>query len=331
MKKVIFLVGAVLFLVFAFVFFSFKSTPQYSVLQLAKAYKNHDLELAGKYIDINGLSQQISDAGVELLRQELEKPSDKPQNQWEKLGWDAAASFIKEALPSMGQKIKDEVKQAIIDSVEGKPQEKSSIPRFQTISLRDLLPGGKVKIVNEGAIRRLSLPNERGELLTFRMRKEDGKWKVVKWENINEIAKKLTEEESKKEETRTKLKEAGFGERVEIWENEKWFLTISTPTTYASKGGYDYPNDGNKFVAIDVLYENLSDKQGTYDPANFELKDKEDYLYKRKYNGKEPVMEFNTLPAGQKARGFITYEVPVGVEISEVLYSNLSGNTIIFK
>ena len=330
MKKVIIALLVVIVLIFSTYFFYFKSTPQYSVLQLAKAYKNHNLELAQKYIDIEGLSQQISDAGIELIRQELEKPSTQPQNEWEKLGWDAVTSLFKGTLPSMGQKLKDEIKQAIIDSVEGKPQEKSNIPKFQTISIRDLLPGGKVKIVSEGAIRRLSIPNEKGELLAFRMRKEDSRWKIVKWENIDEIAKKLAEE-ARREEAKSKTKEAKFGERVKIWENINWFLTVSAPTTYTPKGGYDYPSEGNKFVVIDVLHENLSDEQGSYDPANFELKDKKDYRYKRKYNGKEPVMEFNTLPAGQKARGLITYEVPEDAEISEVLYSNLSGVTIIFK
>ena len=172
----------------------------------------------------------------------------------------------------------------------------------------------------------MTLPNQEGDSLTFRMRHEDGKWVIVAWENFGEVAKELAKEDSGKDETTAK--NTKFGERVDI--GHGWFLTVSIPEQYDPQSYFDRAGQGKKFITVEVIYENTGGIESTYDASNFELKDSNNHRYKREYSGREPMLDSGVLPSGQKAKGYITYEIPDNEQATEVIYSSAGGGTVIF-
>lgn len=328
-KKLLIIVPAVFLIILIGWYFYFRTTAQYSILQLTGAYKAHDITLAKTYMDIDGLSSQVGDEVEKSIREAINQPS-ASTNEWEKLGAEYAKTWIESMIPSLVQKTKDEMKQAMEDSIEGKDPKEGVYPMFRTLSWRDVLPGGKLKVQSSGAIRLVSVPSQQGDTLTFRMRNEDGHWKIVRWENLAEISKKLADENLKKESENeaAKSKNAKFEERVNILEG--WYLTVDAPQDYVSKS-YSQPKEGNKYITIEVTYDNSGSSAGTYDPSNFELKDNEDHRYKRDYSGKEPQLNDGTLPPNQKSKGFITYEVPTTATTMQVIYSSSAGGNIVFS
>lgn len=325
MKKKLSIATALIILVLISAFLYFRTTPQYSLYQLAQAYKTRDIALAKEYVDVDSLSNQLAEEAIKTLREEINKPSDS-QNEWEKLGQEIGSSLVESFMPSLEQKIKDEFKKSFTEGVEGKSEPNKNFPNFKPLAWRDFLPGGRIKIKQAGAIRLLTIPNQEGDALIFRMRHEDGKWRIVGWENFGEIAKNLAKEDLSKESS--KSKNAKFGERVDL--SQGWFLTVSKPEKYIPSNEFERAELGKELEVIEVTYENTGKLEGSYDPSNFELKDKENHRYKRKYSGKEPLLDSGVLPFNQKAKGFITYEVVENSDIVEVIYNSSSVGSIIF-
>ena len=81
-------------------FFYFKTTLEYSLVKLAKAYKTHDIELAKQYIDIDGVAFQAADEAVDLFQEEMNKPSTST-NEWESLGEEFGKMLIQGFLPKL--------------------------------------------------------------------------------------------------------------------------------------------------------------------------------------------------------------------------------------
>lgn len=328
MRKKLSIVAVIFALVLIAAFFYIRTTPQYSLYQLAQAYKTRDLALAKEYVDIDGLSDQVADEAINVLRQEIDKPSNS-QNEWENLGQALGKSLVESVVPSLKQTVKDEFKKSFTESIEGKSDSNKNLPDFKPLGLRDFRPpGGRIHLKSAGAIRLLTIQNQKGDNLVFRMRHDDGKWKIVGWENFGDIAKELAKEDVQKQGNGSNSQNAQFGVRTSI--GYGWFLTVSVPEQYLPKDGTE-PGSGNKFMTIEVTYDNSGNKEGTYDASNFDLKDKEDHRYKRSYSGREPHLDSSILPAGQKVKGYITYEVPVSEEITAVIYSSESAGPIIFN
>lgn len=327
MRKRLLIVVVIVILILISSFLYFRTTPQYSLYQIAQAYKTRDLVLAKEYIDIDGLSDQVAEESIRELRQEMNKPSDS-KNEWEQLGYEFGKSLVESMIPSLQQQIKDGFKKSFTESIEGKSDSNQNLPNFKPLGWRDFLPGGRIKINSAGAIRLLTIQSPKGDTLIFRMRNEDVKWKIVGWENFGDIAKNLTKDNINKENSKPN-RNAKFGEKVSLADG--WFLTVSAPEQYTPKNEFDRASSGNQFVIIEVVYDNSSGKDGTYDASNFELKDKADHRYKRKYSGREPQLDSSLLPASQKVKGYITYEVPTNEEVTTVIYSSQAGGTIIFS
>ena len=204
MKKVLFpiIILCLISIIGVSSYLYFKTTPKYSVYQLSQAYKNHDVALAKTYIDIDGISEQIADEVLNYVREQIEKPTeDKVVNKDEfyKLGQEMAKKWIRDLLPTLKEDTKKSINKAFVESIEGKPQKEDYYPPFQTYTLKDIFFGGKIKVQSSGAIRLLGVQNPNGKTLTFRMRNENGAWRIVKWENLDEIVKKITEESAQKE------------------------------------------------------------------------------------------------------------------------------------
>lgn len=323
-RKILIVVGVILVALIAFYLY-FRTTPQYSLYQLKQAYKTHDLVLAKQYVDIDSLSDQLSEEAIKILRDEINKPSDS-QNEWEKLGEEWGKSLVETLIPSFQQQIKDQFKKSFVESIEGKSEPDKKFPDFKPLGWKDLLPGGRVKIQKAGALRLVTISNKEGNSLTFRMRHEDDKWKIVAWENFGDLAKDLANKDIQADENQSK--QAKFGDSADI--GSGWSLTITAPETYNPQNAYDTASQGNKLVALEVTYQNLSNSEGTYDASNFELKDNDDHRFKREYSGKEPMLDSGMLPAGQKAKGFVTYEVPGNSEGFGIIYSSSAGSTVVF-
>lgn len=74
---------------------------------------------------------------------------------------------------------------------------------------------------------------------------------------------------------------------------------------------FSTPENGKKFVVIEVLYENpTTDKQLTYNPFDWKLYDGDSYVYELDMmnNAKGPELQDGTLNPGQKVRGWITFQ-----------------------
>ncbi len=70
------------------------------------------------------------------------------------------------------------------------------------------------------------------------------------------------------------------------------------------------PDKGNKFVAIEVVYENISDEPAPYNVYDWTLFDSDSYSYQPAISIKEPTLNSGDLNSGKKVRGWITFEVP---------------------
>jgi len=327
MKKIF---KGLLVLVFLLIggFLFFKTTPKYTLVKLVKAYRTHDIELARQYMDIDGLASQVADEAARLLQEEVDKPSTS-QDEWESLGEEIGRMMLQGFIPKLKETVENEMKKAIIESIEGiEGKGVDKTPAFQSLSWKDLLPGGRVTVRKEGVIRLITIPSQKGKEFVFRMRKEDGKWRIVKWENFGDIVKDFTNEETKAESVDL-TKRVKFGERVDI--TSGWYLIVNASEAYSPTSIYDQADKGNKLVTIEVIYENTSSSEGSYDASNFGLKDDEDHRYKREYSSKQPELDYGTLPPGEKVKGFITYEIPDKAEVVGVIYSSSSGGTIVFE
>lgn len=77
---------------------------------------------------------------------------------------------------------------------------------------------------------------------------------------------------------------------------------------------------GNRFLSIRVLYQANTDGV-SYNPFYWSLVDLDGFSYDQPFvGGMEPKLEgSNDLPAGRKAQGWITFEVPKNVRTFEVV------------
>lgn len=120
-----------------------------------------------------------------------------------------------------------------------------------------------------------------------------------------------------------------FGEKVSI--KGGWYITVQVPETYISTVSFFQPKTGNKFIATSIEYANDSEEAGKIDPSNLTLRDKENQVYKTtNWGEKEPALDYDeTVPAHDKIRGYVTFEVPESAEIAKVVYSNSRATIII--
>lgn len=331
MKKIIFYFSLVVFIFIVFYGLYFLNSPRFTLFQLMRSYKQHDIHLAKKYMDIDLISDQAADVVEEMVNEEMNKPSE-ATNEWEKMGEDFGKTLLLSYIPKLREETKKNMEKAFVDSIENNEMngdDKLETPLFRRLSVVDiLLPTNLIKISKEGVLRYVIIPGTNQDI-KYRLRKEDGAWRIVGVENFRDILKSFSENEDKDIENNESMKKADYGERVDIYGG--WFLTVYAPEEYMPTSYYDRADKGNKLIAIDVMYENESRDDGGFDSDNFELKDTENYRYSQEYSGKSPELDSGTLHVGEKVRGYITYEVPQEASPSGVLYSSVKGGTVLFE
>ena len=92
--------------------------------------------------------------------------------------------------------------------------------------------------------------------------------------------------------------------------NSATVTVVSADLNYKSSDQFTQPKAGNRFVAVEVLYGNTGTEKVSYSPLDWKLSDSSGFSYDYSYSGKGPELHSGDLNAGEKARGFITYEVP---------------------
>ena len=101
---------------------------------------------------------------------------------------------------------------------------------------------------------------------------------------------------------------ANVGETVAL--NQAAVTVVSANLNFNSADQYNRPTAGNRFVVVEVLYENTGTDKLAYNPFDWKLTDSSGFSYDHGYAGKGPELHSGDLAPGEKARGFITYEVP---------------------
>ena len=79
------------------------------------------------------------------------------------------------------------------------------------------------------------------------------------------------------------------------------------------------PDAGNRLVSVDITQEALADDV-SYNLVNFYVQDTDSFIYRVTFRGDaEPSFSFGKLAAGQKVRGWITFEGPANATLVSVL------------
>ncbi len=88
-------------------------------------------------------------------------------------------------------------------------------------------------------------------------------------------------------------------------------VTVVTADLNAQSGNeFITPKAGNRFVAVQILYENTGSDPYDYNPFDWKLTDSAGFSYDSTFGGVGPELNSGTIQPGEKARGYITYEVP---------------------
>lgn len=87
---------------------------------------------------------------------------------------------------------------------------------------------------------------------------------------------------------------------------------------FVPSNSYSKPAAGNRFVAIDVTQEATASSDAA-NPLYFFLQDGQGYEYRPTWADREPSFSSGDLTAGQKRRGWVIFEVPLGTTVVSVL------------
>jgi len=107
------------------------------------------------------------------------------------------------------------------------------------------------------------------------------------------------------------------GERVKLG---NYYLTVNGFEDYVEENEYMQPDEGNKFLAVDVTIENGGTESASYNALDFEIQDSESYTYDTSMATKAPDLGSGDLQEGRKIRGWVTFEVPTTATGLELIY-----------
>jgi hypothetical protein len=88
-------------------------------------------------------------------------------------------------------------------------------------------------------------------------------------------------------------------------------LTINSADTMAS---FDFMTavEGKTYLVLDALIENVGRDTAPYNPLYFSLKDADGFQYNSSLLAPDPSLKSGDLPQGDRVRGNIAFEIPVG-------------------
>jgi hypothetical protein len=80
------------------------------------------------------------------------------------------------------------------------------------------------------------------------------------------------------------------------------------------------PTEGMRYVGFDVEVVNESDQPLSFAGTGVYLRDEEGFSYRSgTVGGREPALSGRTMPGGERARGWVWFEVPEGATLTEIL------------
>lgn len=100
---------------------------------------------------------------------------------------------------------------------------------------------------------------------------------------------------------------AQIGDRVEAGGIA---LTINSASTVST---FDFMTaaEGKTYLVVDALIENISRDTAPYNPLYFSLKDADGFQYNSALLAPDPSLKSGEIPAGDRVRGNIAFEIPV--------------------
>lgn len=113
---------------------------------------------------------------------------------------------------------------------------------------------------------------------------------------------------------------AGVGDRVD---DGKIALTVLDARRESQVSEFVTAADGYVYLVIEALIENVGDDEAPYNPLYFSAKDGDGFEYSPSAFGASPALQSGTLPQGDRARGFVTFEVREGATGLVVTYEPL--------
>lgn len=312
MKKIIIGLPIVLIIIGIISWTYIQSTPQYSLYQMYQAVRAHDYNTFIKYADTDSIANNVIDKVVEDSKQKQSKSG----NEWEELGQNMAQGMIIAMKPSLIQQMKSSIRKGV---------EEGDLKGADYTSGNVIAALTKMKVQREGKVADVTAFDDNNKPLKFKMRQMDGYWQVFDM-NLDTDSDTASDNNDQSAASTTKSK---FGERIDL--GSGWFLSVSSPSAYLASDVYSGPEEGKKFVSVEVTYENTSAEPGTYSTDNLKIKDANDHVYSPEYSGKEPLLSSGTLEAKGKVNGFLTFEIPEPEQVKSVTYSNFSGKSVVIE
>lgn len=116
------------------------------------------------------------------------------------------------------------------------------------------------------------------------------------------------------------------GDSVEI---DGLKMTVTEAKVYESSNSFMKAKEGNRYYAIMVDIENISEKSNSYNPLNYKLNNKDGSSYKSAYTDIDQSLSSGTIQPTKKAKGYVVFEIPNDVATNqlEFIYEPLSFNS----
>lgn len=128
-------------------------------------------------------------------------------------------------------------------------------------------------------------------------------------EEITSTPQKVDEEQTSTTETEVKAETFVIGDTIELGDYVIKVTKFENP--YIESNEFSQPETGNKFVAIEVEYQNNTyDKTISYNLFDWTVSDQEGYAYDSTFLAtKTPDLSSGDLNPGGKVKGWVTFEV----------------------
>lgn len=99
-------------------------------------------------------------------------------------------------------------------------------------------------------------------------------------------------------------------------------MLVRSAKSCNSNNPFIQPDNGKKFISVDVTIENIGSKQQDYNLLFFKLQDDQDFTYTPSiFPCQEPQISSGYLGISQKTRGYITFEIPTESKPQQLIYT----------
>ncbi|MFA5859618.1 MAG: hypothetical protein WC955_11215 [Elusimicrobiota bacterium] len=177
----------------AFGYFYWLHTPAYSLTQVAKAAKIHDVRMFNMYVDVNTVVNRVLENGVSTTTYKS-KPEE--TSQWSKLVESIREPFLKLMVPRLDEIMKEQIEQYIktgvfVQDQEGRNgkdngcfQEFKKYADSKYTGIKYTKNKGKIALVGIGLV---TLQDKKKYILELKMQKmKAGYWQLIEIVNITQ-------------------------------------------------------------------------------------------------------------------------------------------------